>query len=577
MDGHLDILRRYNIWDGGRPDTGLTRNEYVDVLSRLTGNRLVKVLTGQRRAGKSYVLRQMAMRLVENGVPGKNIFMLNRELEDFSFVTDDKDLDALFREYEAVVKPEGKVYIFIDEVQNIDGWERFVNSYSQDYMKDYELFVSGSNSKMLSGQLATLLSGRYVDIEICPFSYHEFLEYFKKERGRQSYSGYIHSSGLPELYRIDGDDTRRYYVSSLKDTILLRDIIGRYGVRDVQLLEDLFVYVVNNASNLMSVNNIANYMKIRGRKVSYDTVTAYLRYMEDAHLIHSAFRYNIKGRAVIGGAVKYYANDLAYRNYLYRGFGYGDGYLLENAVYMELRRHGCYYPACKGKCEPILRHMLQGLDVEPNPLAAATPAPVLDIVWEDPWLVAVNKPAGVLSAPGKTGQISLAQLVEARYPGSRYVHRLDMATSGLLLIAKTLTVYRQLQEMFRQHAIQKRYAAWLEGIPAQPEGTIDLPLCLDPDNRPCQTVNFQHGKKAITRYKTITISNNRTRVYFYPQTGRTHQLRVHAAHPLGLDCPIVGDELYGRKDKRLYLHAEAISFVHPVTGEKITIEKKADF
>ena len=340
MDGHLDILRRYNIWDGGRPDTGLTRNEYVDVLSRLTGNRLVKVLTGQRRAGKSYVLRQMAMRLVENGVPGKNIFMLNRELEDFSFVTDDKDLDALFREYEAVVKPEGKVYIFIDEVQNIDGWERFVNSYSQDYMKDYELFVSGSNSKMLSGQLATLLSGRYVDIEICPFSYHEFLEYFKKERGRQSYSGYIHSSGLPELYRIDGDDTRRYYVSSLKDTILLRDIIGRYGVRDVQLLEDLFVYVVNNASNLMSVNNIANYMKIRGRKVSYDTVTAYLRYMEDAHLIHSAFRYNIKGRAVIGGAVKYYANDLAYRNYLYRGFGYGDGYLLENAVYMELRRHG---------------------------------------------------------------------------------------------------------------------------------------------------------------------------------------------------------------------------------------------
>ena len=245
----------------------------------------------------------------------------------------------------------------------------------------------------------------------------------------------------------------------------------------------------------------------------------------------------------------------------------------------EIRKQGYFYPACKGKCEPILRHMLEGLEVEDNPLLHAVPegALPLEIVWEDPWIAVLNKPAGMLSVPGKTGQVSIAQWAQERFPGSHIVHRLDMATSGLLLIAKTLTVYRQLQEMFRQHAIQKRYAAWLEGIPAQPEGTIDLPLCLDPDNRPCQTVNFQHGKKAITRYKTINTTDNRTRVYFYPQTGRTHQLRVHAAHPLGLDCPIVGDELYGRKDKRLYLHAEALSFVHPVTGEKITIEKKADF
>lgn len=245
----------------------------------------------------------------------------------------------------------------------------------------------------------------------------------------------------------------------------------------------------------------------------------------------------------------------------------------------EIRKQGYFYPACKGKCEPILHHMLEGLEVEDNPLLHAAPegALPLEIVWEDPWIAVLNKPAGMLSVPGKTGQVSIAQWAQERFPGSHIVHRLDMATSGLLLIAKTLTVYRQLQEMFRQHAIQKRYAAWLEGIPAQPEGTIDLPLCLDPDNRPCQTVNFQHGKKAITRYKTINTTDNRTRVYFYPQTGRTHQLRVHAAHPLGLDCPIVGDELYGRKDKRLYLHAEALSFVHPVTGEKITIEKKADF
>lgn len=340
MSKELDLLRRYNIWDGGKPDTGLDRRRYTGMLSALTDNRLVKVLTGQRRTGKSYVLRQMAMKLLEQGVPRRNIFMLNRELEDFSFVETHKSLDALVREYEAELKPEGKVYIFIDEVQNIDGWEHFVNSYSQDYMRSYELFISGSNSKMLSGQLATLLSGRYVNIEVCPFSYGEYLEFYGKERGKATYAEYLHSSGLPELYRLDGDDARRYYVSALKDTILLRDIIGRYGVRDVQLLEDLFAYVVNNASNMMSVGNVVKYLKGRGRKVSYDTAAAYLRYMEDAHLIHPVYKYNIKGRAVINGAVKYYANDLAYRNYLYRGFGYGEGYLLENAVYMELRRQG---------------------------------------------------------------------------------------------------------------------------------------------------------------------------------------------------------------------------------------------
>lgn len=243
----------------------------------------------------------------------------------------------------------------------------------------------------------------------------------------------------------------------------------------------------------------------------------------------------------------------------------------------ELRRHGCYYPACKGKCEPILRHMLQGLDVEPNPLAAATPAPVLDIVWEDPWLVAINKPAGVLSAPGKTGQISLAQLVEARYPSSRYVHRLDMATSGLLLFAKDAETYRQMQALFHRQAVRKRYAAWVESILPSDEGVIELPLRPDPDDRPRQCVDFRHGKPAVTRYAVVARREGRTLVHFYPLTGRTHQLRVHAAHPLGLNAPIVGDALYGHPADRLCLHAEALEFTHPVTGKHVRIEKKAPF
>lgn len=340
MNEYFETLRHYNMWDDAVPDTGFPRHGYMDVLERIMGNRLVKVLTGQRRVGKSFLLRQMAVKLVNKGVEPRNIFMLNREFEDFSFLKTDDDLNALFKEYLNKMHPVGRVYIFIDEVQNIEGWERFVNSCSQDYMRDYEVFISGSNSKMLSGQLATLLSGRYVKIEVCPFSYDEYVEYYGLERGRNSYTEYVHTSGLPELYRLQGDDMRRFYISSLKDTVLLRDIIGRYNIRDVRLLEDIFTYIINNASSLLSVKNIINFMKSQGRKVSYETVTAYLQYIEDAFLIHSAARYNIKGKAVISGTMKYYANDLSFRNYLYRGFGYGDGYLLENTVYMELRRQG---------------------------------------------------------------------------------------------------------------------------------------------------------------------------------------------------------------------------------------------
>jgi predicted AAA+ superfamily ATPase len=340
MEEKIKELARYNLWSGDIPDTGYERKSYTDKLSHFLGNRLVKVLIGQRRAGKSYILRQMAVMLTRQGVDRKNIFMLDKEFETFDFVRTSKDLDSLFRLYLSTLRPEGKVYIFIDEIQNIDGWEKFVNSYSQDYMREYELFITGSNSKMLSGELASLLSGRYIELEVTPFSYDEYLGFSHADRGRDTYSAYIHTSGLPELHSLSNDETRRYYVRSLKDTVMLRDIIERNQVRDVTFLEDLFVYVVNNASNLMSITNIVKYMKGQGRKISYDTGATYLQYLEDTFLLFRISRYDIRGKAVIGGSAKYYANDLAFRNYLYRGFGYGDGYLLENAIYMELRRQG---------------------------------------------------------------------------------------------------------------------------------------------------------------------------------------------------------------------------------------------
>lgn len=279
----------------------------------------------------------------------------------------------------------------------------------------------------------------------------------------------------------------------------------------------------------------------------------------------------------------------------------------------EIRHHGYYYPSCKGKCEPILQHMLQGLEVDENPLLNPVhEEEELEIVFEDEWLLVVNKPAGMLSVPGKAeDRDSVYHRLKKKYPeatGPMIVHRLDMATSGLLLVAKTKEVHQDLQAQFANRSIKKRYVAVLDGI-VLPErtgntGRIELPLCLNPLDRPRQMVSSEHGKEAITEYQIISKSeritsasentfnkSNRidesersinesrkyTRIVFYPLTGRTHQLRVHAAHPEGLGCPILGDELYGKKADRLYLHAEYIEFRHPIYGDILCIQKEVDF
>ena len=253
-----------------------------------------------------------------------------------------------------------------------------------------------------------------------------------------------------------------------------------------------------------------------------------------------------------------------------------------NSPKNEVRHHGYYYPACKGKCEPILRHMLQGLEVEANPMQqeAERGNEKLNIVYEDQWLLIINKPAGMLSVPGKERQTSIYDLARKAYPeaeGPMIVHRLVMATSGLLIIAKDKKTHQHLQAQFKNRSIRKKYIALLDGIVPEDEGTIELPLCPNPLDRPRQMVDTQYGQPATTYYQVLERTDKYTRIAFYPHTGRTHQLRVHAAHPSGLHCPIIGDELYGKKDKRLYLHAESIEFTHPVNGQSMCITKKADF
>jgi tRNA pseudouridine32 synthase/23S rRNA pseudouridine746 synthase len=247
----------------------------------------------------------------------------------------------------------------------------------------------------------------------------------------------------------------------------------------------------------------------------------------------------------------------------------------------EIRLHKQFYPACKSKCEPILGHMLEGLTVDPNPmLENPAEGKTLAIVYEDDELAVINKPAEFLSVPGKNIYDSVYARVQERYPnatGPLIVHRLDMSTSGLLIVAKNKAAHQQLQRQFIKRNVKKRYVALLDGIIQEDEGVIDLPLRVDLDDRPRQLVCYEHGKNAVTHWKVIKRTETQTLIHFYPITGRTHQLRVHAAHSLGLNAPIVGDDLYGTKADRLHLHAEWIQVNHPVTHKKIQFQVDPEF
>ena len=238
----------------------------------------------------------------------------------------------------------------------------------------------------------------------------------------------------------------------------------------------------------------------------------------------------------------------------------------------ELRQHLNYYPACRGKCKPILTWMLQGLDVDPDPETLGLQHLEIPTVYEDNDLLVIDKPSGILSVPGRIEDYSVETVMRERYPDSIVAHRLDMGTSGLLIVAKNGEAYRILQQQFIHHEVKKKYLALLEQ-PGQGTGVISLPLRPDPMNRPRQVVDMLHGKRAVTRYEYIS---DRL-VALWPETGRTHQLRIHCAHPDGLANPIVGDELYGTRDKRLCLHAAEIWFRHPVTGSEMHFETTPNF
>lgn len=247
----------------------------------------------------------------------------------------------------------------------------------------------------------------------------------------------------------------------------------------------------------------------------------------------------------------------------------------------QIRKEGGYYPSCRGKCEPILGHMLKGLNVAPDPMLI-NPAigKEIEVFYEDDQILVVNKPSEFLSVPGKNISDSVYSRMRLKYPdatGPLIVHRLDMSTSGVMLIAKTKNAHKNLQQQFIKRSVHKSYVALLDGMVSNNKGSIELPLRVDLDNRPCQLVDHEHGKYALTKWEVVERRGEQTLIRFYPVTGRTHQLRVHAAHPYGLDAPIYGDDLYGVKKDRLWLHAFSITINHPSTGKQMKFRIPHEF
>ncbi len=337
----IDLLKPYNYWkDVPKYSLGFRRDFYLSRLTKLASNRLIKVVVGQRRVGKSYILRQMQRQLFDNGINGKNLFYLTKELYELKEIDTDDKLKQLIDTYLEIYKPAGKVYLFIDEVQTIKDWQKLIVSLAQDPTKGFEIFISGSNSSMLSGELATLLAGRYVVLEVFPFSYKEFLEINQLPNTKENFITYLTSSAMPETINLSDLEAKMFYFQALKDTIIIRDVINRHKIKDTQLLEDLFLFLLNNIGNLTSVSSIVKYYRSRGKKVDFQTVSNYLQYLEQAFIVYQAQRKHLKTKEILGNLKKFYFTDLGFRNYLFPSLTREFSSSLENVVYTHLRRLG---------------------------------------------------------------------------------------------------------------------------------------------------------------------------------------------------------------------------------------------
>lgn len=310
----------------------IKRQNYLDQIRRVTGKQIIKVLLGMRRVGKSTLLQQIQEELLTNGIKRENIININFEwLEHESL----KNYQSLYNYIESKKVHGEKNYIFLDEVQEVKGFEKVVNSLNS--KNEYELFITGSNSKLLSGELATYLTGRFYTIEILPLSFKEI--YYGLEQAKDKFIDYIKLGGMPARFQFEDSRTEKNYLMDMYNSILLKDIVERYNIRDVDLLQRFMKYLMNNIGQTFSAGTITKYLKNEGRKLSKETIYNYINAAKSTYLIHGVPRYNIKGKELMKTNEKYFVNDLGIRS-LYFNNENDIGQSLENIVYLELRRRG---------------------------------------------------------------------------------------------------------------------------------------------------------------------------------------------------------------------------------------------
>lgn len=321
----------------------IVRERYMQPVRDFMDKPVVKIITGMRRSGKSGLLELTRQELLARSVNGQNIIFINFESLRYEAL---RNYQALYAEIaDRAEQTKGRLYILLDEIQEVDGWERVVNSLRVDF--DCDLYVTGSNARLLSGELATLLAGRYVEIRVYPLDFKEYLDFAARNEveakltRQEQFSHFVHFGGLPGIHQIKWEESRiMQYLNDIYNSVLLKDVVARHKIRDTELLERIVFYLMDNIGNTFSAKTISDFLKSQGRKLSTETVYNYLKALESAFLIHKAARFDIKGKRILETQEKYYLADIGLRHAV---MGYRDNDIagvLENIVFMELLRRG---------------------------------------------------------------------------------------------------------------------------------------------------------------------------------------------------------------------------------------------
>lgn len=320
----------------------IKRELYLEKIRRLINTEPIKIITGVRRSGKTYLLHSIKEELIERGISKENIFLISFESQKYNKIQNFMELDVCVNNL--IKNTSGKIYLLFDEIQNIVSWEKSINSYRVDF--DCDIYITGSNSELLSGELATLIAGRYFHIDVYPFSFKEFLQYKKeinsidvKNKELQLFNEYVKYGGMPSLQQVQDID-KFSYLEDIYSTILLKDIISRHNLRNAEILNRILTFIISNIGQPVSANGISKYLKHENLKVSADTVLNYLSFSKNACFIHEAKKENLKGKKVLKTNGKYYLVDHGFNQAIIGKDMENTGQILENIVYIELLRRG---------------------------------------------------------------------------------------------------------------------------------------------------------------------------------------------------------------------------------------------